>query len=66
MTAGKIPCTCFPGVPERVKIQLIQRVRWILIMSNKVADGLDRTGMPRAKGLLNENGGQPSAKMTVR
>ena len=35
-------------------------------MSNKVADGLDRTGMPRAKGLLNENGGQPSAKMTVR
>ena len=37
----------------------------ILIMSHKVADGLDATGMPRAKDLLDENGGQ-SAKLTVR
>lgn len=34
-------------------------------MSHKVPDGLDAIGMPRAKGLLNENVGQ-SAKIAVR
>lgn len=33
-------------------------------MSHKVPDGLDAIGMPRAKGLLNENVGQ-SAKIAA-